>query len=292
MKEPKRFLTIGGDVRQIYMTQYLNEIGYISNAYGFDNLKHITVPRFDYPDLKAAINDCDAIVLPLPTSKDGVNLNCPYANKDIKLDDIFKHLSPKQIIFGGMVSRTVKDKILEHDVRFYDYFDREELIVKNAIPTAQGVIKLIMDELPITVHGSKIAITGFGRTSRVLVHMLKGLGADVTVVARNYGELAFAEIEGCKPVTFADFDKSSIKLDIIINTVPALVLDEQILNSLKKDCLIIEIASAPYGIDFDEAKNLGLRVIQAGSLPGKAAPKTAGEIVADAILNIIKEEIT
>lgn len=292
MKAPKRFLSIGGDVRQIYMTQYLNESGFIANAYGFDTLKHVNVPRFKYPDLKTAINDCDAVILPLPTSRDGINLNCPYFSEELVLEDIFKFFYPKQLVFGGMVSRKVKSQILEHNVLFYDYFDREELIVRNAIPTAQGVIKVIMDELPITVHNSKIAVTGFGRTSRVLVRMLKGLGADVTVVARDYGQLAFAEIEGCKTVTYADFDKSSNKLDIIINTVPALVIDEQILHSLKKDCLIIEIASAPYGIDFDEAKDLGLRVIQTGSLPGKAAPKTAGEIVADAILNIIKEEIT
>ncbi|MEG0979821.1 MAG: dipicolinate synthase subunit DpsA [Oscillospiraceae bacterium] len=292
MKEPNRFLTIGGDVRQIYTTQCLNERGFIANAYGFDTLKKVSVPRFEYSNLKTAINYSDAIVLPLPTSRDGISLNCPYSVEEIMLDEILKMLRPKQFVFGGMVSKNLRSQFLEHNLLLFDYFEREELIVKNAVPTAQGVIKLIMEELPITVHGSKIAVTGFGRTSRVLVRMLKGLGADVTVVARNLGDLAFVEIEGCRPVTFADFDKKSIKLDIIINTVPALVLDEQILRSLKKDCLIIEIASAPFGIDFEKAETLGLRVIQAGSLPGKAAPKTAGEIIADAILNIIKEEIT
>ena len=98
-----------------------------------------------------------------------------------------------------------------------------------------------MSEMPITVHGSKIAVTGFGRTSRVLVHMLKGLGADVTVVARSYGDLAFAEIQGCRPVTFEDLDKAAVKLDIIINTVPSLVIDEQILRSLKKDCMVVKL---------------------------------------------------
>jgi len=292
MKEPKRFLTIGGDVRQIYMTQNLNERGFIANAYGFDTLKHINVPRFNYTDLKSAINDCDAIVLPLPMSRDVINLNCPYFSSEINLDELSQLLNRNHTVFGGMLTKTFKNTLFERGVSFFDYFDREELIVKNAVPTAQGVIKLIMDEMPITVHGSKIAVTGFGRTSRVLVRMLKGLGADVTVAARSYGALAFAEIEGCRPVTFADLDKAAVKLDIIINTVPSLVIDEQILRSLKKDCMIIEIASDPYGIDFEQAENYGLKVIRAGSLPGKAAPKTAGEIIADAILNIIKEEIT
>lgn len=292
MKEPKRFLTIGGDIRQIYMTQNLNERGFIANAYGFDTLNHINVPRFEYQDLKTAISDCDVIVLPLPMSRDSINLNTPYFSNKINLDELSQLLNRNNTVFGGMLTKTFRTSLFERGVSFFDYFDREELIVKNAVPTAQGVIKLIMDEMPITVHGSKIAVTGFGRTARVLVHMLKGLGADVTVAARSYGALAFAEIEGCRPVTFADLDKAAVKLDIIINTVPSLVIDEQILRSLKKDCMIIEIASAPYGIDFEQAENYGVKVIRAGSLPGKAAPKTAGEIIADAILNIIKEEIT
>lgn len=292
MKEPKRFLTIGGDVRQIYMTQCFNEKGFIANSYGFDTLNHINVPRFNYTDLKAAINDCDAIVLPLPMSRDGIALNCPCFSGEINIGELTQLLNRDHIIFGGMLTKSFKSNLFERGISFFDYFDREELIVKNAVPTAQGVIKLIMSEMPITVHGSKIAVTGFGRTSRVLVHMLKGLGADVTVVARSYGDLAFAEIQGCRPVTFEDLDKAAVKLDIIINTVPSLVIDEQILRSLKKDCMVIEIASAPFGIDFEQAENYGIKVIRAGSLPGKAAPKTSGEIVADAILSIIKEEIT
>lgn len=292
MKEPKRFLIIGGDVRQIYLAQTLNELGFIANTYGFNNIDNINIPRFEYKTLKQAIDDSDAIILPLPMTRDGVKLNCPFCENELLIDNISSYLNPSHIVFGGMIRKDFKDILEERGIKVFDYFKREELIIKNAVPTAEGVIKVIIDELPITIYGSKIAITGFGRTSKILSKVLIGLGADVTIVARNLGQLAFAEIEGCRPITFSDFDKASMKLDIIINTVPDLVLDEPILQSLKKDCLIIEIASAPYGIDFEKAEELGLRVILTGSLPGKVAPKTAGEIVSDAILNIIKEEIT
>lgn len=292
MKEPKRFLIIGGDVRQIYLAQALNEKGFIANTYGFNNIENINIPRFEYKNLKQAIDYSDAIILPLPMTRDGKKINCPFSEQDILIEDISCYLNPEHTVFGGMINKDFEDLAKERGIKVFDYFKREELIVKNAVPTAEGVLKVIMDELPITINGSKIAVTGFGRTSKVLVKMLNCLGADTTVVARNYGQLAFAEIEGCRPVTFSDFDKASMKLDIIVNTVPDLVLDEQILRTLKKDCLIIEIASAPYGVDFDKAKELGIRVILTGSLPGKVAPKTAGEIVSDAIQNIIKEEIT
>ena len=54
--------------------------------------------------------------------------------------------------------------------------------------------------------------------------------------------------------------------------------------------MIIDIASSPYGTDFAAANNLGIKAMQCPSLPGKVAPKTAGKIIADGILNIIKEE--
>ena len=43
------------------------------------------------------------------------------------------------------------------------------------------------------------------------------------------------------------------------------------------------------GVDFDAAKDAGVRVIWALSLPGKIAPITAGKIIKDTILNILNE---
>ena len=43
------------------------------------------------------------------------------------------------------------------------------------------------------------------------------------------------------------------------------------------------------GVDFDAAKEAGVKVIWALSLPGKTAPITAGKIIKDTILNILNE---
>ena len=44
------------------------------------------------------------------------------------------------------------------------------------------------------------------------------------------------------------------------------------------------------GVDFAAAQELGVKVIWALALPGKAAPVTAGRIVRDAIYHILTEE--
>ena len=55
------------------------------------------------------------------------------------------------------------------------------------------------------------------------------------------------------------------------------------LSRLTKGKIIIELASAPGGVDRECAAHYGIKVIHAPSLPGKYAPKTAAEIIARAI---------
>ena len=59
---------------------------------------------------------------------------------------------------------------------------------------------------------------------------------------------------------------------------------------MDKRTVMIDLASAPGGIDIHAAKEHGLKVIWALSLPGKHSPYTAGKIIAQTIIQILKEE--
>ena len=74
---------------------------------------------------------------------------------------------------------------------------------------------------------------------------------------------------------------------IIFNTVPHVLLTKDILKELRKDVIIIDLASAPGGVDYEEGKKLGLNIIKALSLPGKLSPVTAGKAIYKSISNII-----
>lgn len=54
--------------------------------------------------------------------------------------------------------------------------------------------------------------------------------------------------------------------------------------------MVIDLASAPGGVDFEAASRRGIKSIQALSIPGKVAPKTAGSIIKSTIYDIINEE--
>ena len=61
------------------------------------------------------------------------------------------------------------------------------------------------------------------------------------------------------------------------------------LKDLRPDCLIIDLASKPGGVDMAGAAALGVRVVWALSLPGKVAPVSAGRYIMDTVYHIMEE---
>jgi len=143
--------------------------------------------------------------------------------------------------------------------------------------------------MPITLHSSRCLITGYGRIGKVLARMLKGMGAYVCVEARKYADLAMIDSIGCEAVSLGELPLCVGSFDAIFNTVPAMLFDRDLLGRIDRKTLIIDLASKPGGVDFEAAKEMGIRVIWALSLPGKIAPVTSGAIIKDTIMNIMNE---
>lgn len=146
-----------------------------------------------------------------------------------------------------------------------------------------------MEETGRTLHGSNILIMGFGRISKVLSNMLKGIGANVYCETTNTVKCSWIKAYGYEPVLLNNLNEKLNKFHIIINTIPHIILDETNLNLLRKDCVIIDLASNPGGVDRKEATKQGIKLIRALSLPGKVAPITSAEYIKDTLDNILKE---
>ena len=149
-------------------------------------------------------------------------------------------------------------------------------------------IRVISCTCFLTPMQVKQAVTGYGKVGKVLASTLKALGADVTVFARKEQDFAYAYTKSIKSAGYDNLKEGLNDFDVLINTVPVKVIDKEVMLHLNPDCLLIETASAPFGMDFQAAKELAFEVIKAGSLPGKVAPRTAGEIIGRSILPIIK----
>ena len=170
-----------------------------------------------------------------------------------------------------------------------DILKREDLSVLNAVSTAEGTIKIAIEETPKNLHGSNILVLGFGRIGKVLSNMLKGLGAKVSCEARKNSDLAWIKAYGYEPIPLPTLKDNLNRFDIIINTIPYIILDKENLENVKRDALVIDLASNPGGVDRDEIKNQKIKFIWALSLPGKISPVTSAEFIKETLYNIFNE---
>ena len=118
---------------------------------------------------------------------------------------------------------------------------------------------------------------------------MAGLAVKVTCAARKDEDLAWIQAYGHKATNINKLGENLKQFDVIINTVPHMILSEEKLKYVKKDCLLIDLASNPGGIDKKAVKEQKLKFVWALSLPGKVAPTTSAEFIKETIYNILKE---
>jgi len=276
----KNYLFVGGDERQAFAAEYIESCG------------NTTAFAYTYEELKKQITQADIIVLPLPLTRDGKHVNSNPKNGLITLEELLFLLRSGMTVTGGMIDEELSQAILCKGVLLYDYYKSEELAILNSISTAEGVIYELIGSSKINLQGSKTLVTGYGKAASAVCRLLYLLGSEVVVAARSERDRANAKAHNCKAIELYDMHAVASDFDFVVNTVPALLIDEKVICKLKKDCFMLEIASAPYGIDFDTAEKYGIRVRKAPSLPGRISPKSAGEVIAKTILNTVRGTVS
>lgn len=281
----------GGDLRQLHLARLFSKNSTVL-LYGFDLLENPPeqVTLLSKESVASALKQTDILILPMPAMENETYINAPFSSEKIPAEFLLCELPPNKSVYGGRLTEKLRDTLQKYHLIFRDYLNREELAVMNAVPTAEGTLQIIFEELPVTIYGTSALIIGSGRISKVLRRYLKALGADVSVTARKHSDLAWIQFDGCHDIPIKNLKDVIGSFDLVINTVPALLLTEEILNCIKPDTLLIDLASKPGGVDFEVANRLGLKTIWALSLPGKVAPFTAGEIIYHTIRNMIEED--
>ncbi len=289
MKHELNFYLLGGDLRQVHLARLLAQDGHRVRTFGLDPAilptSMLSVER-NLTNLSLA----DAVILPMPAASPEGLLHTPLSPESLSLSTILDHLSPHQFLCGGRIDTHTAALAQQRELTLLDYFQREELVIANCVPTAEGAIQLALEHLPITIQDARILVIGFGRLGKITAQRFAALGGKVTVAARKYEQLAWACAGGFGTEQVSQLNGWLCSYDLIVNTVPSLVLGKEELSDLRRDCLIIDLASDPGGVDREVAQQLGLQVIWALSLPGKVAPVTAGSIIKTTIYHMLQEQ--
>lgn len=281
-------LIMGGDQRYLEIINQLASKGLQVFLAGFDQL------TFSHPNISNKSPDqvdfeqVDAILIPLHGTCANGEIEAEYSDEGIHLSlEMLKRTPEHCAVYTGISNDYLDGIAKQADRSLIRLTARDDVAVLNSIPTAEAALKIAIEETDHTIHGSNVMVLGFGRTGETLARLFSAVGANVSVAARKDGDLARITEMRLRPVHMDNLADHISEIDICINTIPHMVLDEAVLSKVPASSLIIDIASKPGGTDFAFAEEKGLKTIHALGLPGKTAPKTAGEIISTVIYKLL-----
>ncbi|HBA67840.1 MAG TPA: dipicolinate synthase [Lachnospiraceae bacterium] len=267
---------IGGDKRTACMIPFFMERGHRVIGYKVCHKNDMDIEADGYADsLKQAVEAAPVIVGGIPIEKKGI----------VNLKELSRHIRKYHKIFGGIIPEAFRQECSERGIACYDFMKDENVAVFNAIATAEGAVLEALLHKQTNIHHSRSLVLGYGRCGKVLSGKLKGLSAYVTVCSNNAQELAMAEAFGMEVLGLKDLGEEIAGFEYIYNTIPAVILDEEMLKKIRKDALIIDIASGRGGLDYKEAEARQIKALHCLGLPGKYAGEISAKCLSEYVLS-------
>jgi dipicolinate synthase subunit A len=284
-------LVIGGDARQLEVIKKLVESDAKVSMVGFNQLDQGVTGAIKCSLNEVVAKTVDAVIFPVH----GMNLegviDSVFSNEKIQITDEFINSTKENCLFFTGISNPFMDEICNTKNRkLIKLMDRDDVAIYNSIPTAEGTILMVIQQTDKTIHGSKVAVLGLGRVGATVARTFAALGAKVKVGARKSEHIARIVEMGLEPFYMKNIHEAVTDIDICINTIPSMVLDADVISKMHPNSLIIDLASKPGGTNFRYAEKRGIKAMLAPGLPGIVAPKTAGRILANVIVEILSEK--
>lgn len=280
-----RYLIAGGDDRFVELAAIFERNGMDVSTFGMDKAEIKNV--VNHLSLEAALKNADTVICPIPFAKDVHKINTKYSSIDIEVEDLFRRIGKEKKLLLGAINNYSRELAEKYGVEYTDYYKDEGYQILNAIPTVEGALSIIINETRETLYGSRILVLGYGRIGKLLSEYLKDLKGYVHVEARKNSDLTWIKARGMKAVPMDELPLYVGKMDVIVNTVPAMMLDCRLLDLVSEEAFILDLASAPGGVDFDYAAKRGIKAVHALGIPGKVACRSAAVYIYDTIMKIL-----
>ncbi len=232
------------------------------------------------------LNDSNIVIAPIPFSKDGINVT----GEIIKCTDLIKSVKDgNKTIISGAFSKEMKEIMESQNINFVDVMQSDEMANKNAIPTAEGAIAIAILNTDFVLEGANTLVLGYGKIGKKLADKLYNMGANVYCEARKESDLEAIRKKGYNEIDLKDLNGYLSQMQVIFNTIPAMILDKERLDLIEDNTIIIDLASAPGGVDFKYAKEKNKNTEWALALPAKVAPLSSAKYYKEEIEKIVKK---
>ncbi len=278
---------IGGDGRNVELVKQLAEkqeiyIYGIDKIEEFKDIKNIQISS----DLVTFLESINTIITSFPITRDGIHLYVEYSDIKITLEEFFnKILNTDMKIYTGNIPQNIEELIKKNNsnIEIIDILKLEEFAIKNSVATAEGTLAIAIQEYKKNLQESNILILGYGRIAKTVANKFKYLSKSVTCASNKDEEFHWIRTNGFNAIHLDELKNCINEYDIIINTIPFVILNKSELENIKKDTLIIDVASNPGGINKEEAEKQNIKYIHALGIPGKVSPISSAQIIKDII---------
>lgn len=284
-----KIAALGGGPRDRPLLERLVELGFKVTTLGDPPfpLRGIQVTT----SLGSLLKGASILLLPASGVDATGRIKEPFC-REVMIDDTFlASVEKNTILFVGHGERGLKQKTKEHSIPLVEFLHVDTVATLNAIPTAEGAIMIALQELPTTLSGTSAIILGLGRIGLSLGWRLKAL--NVTVLGANRSKKGlFKGVDlGLTVIPLQEIEPFLRDVRLLFNTIPAPVFGYSELKQLRKDTILIDLASAPGGIDFHAAESLDLKASLYPGIPGRFFPEMAGRILAQTLPPIMEREV-
>lgn len=283
-----KIAVIGGDRRAALLAGTLAREGQRVHSYALEKAAlPAEIPKESC--LSACVYGAALVVLPVPAEK-GPLLNTPLSELTVPLGELWAALWPGQLVVGGGFGEESAESALRGKLELHDLLRRPSFVTENAALTAEAAVGLLLRESERCLRSSRCLVLGFGRIGKLLALRLNALGARLSVAARRESERALAAALGFEALRLDELEGRVGDFAFIANTVPARVLGGAALCCVSPDALLLELASVPGGFDRALAQNIGLRVLHAPGLPGRAFPQSSAALLRRELEAVLREK--
>jgi dipicolinate synthase subunit A len=268
---------IGGDGRELEILRSLLAEGVHVRCFGCPADAEKILGRPQCGTLAAALNGVEAVVAPVPVIAPEGTFYAPESPVPLKIEPAsFAEIGPGAVIVLGTSDPRLDEIAKQNNLRVVQYGGDDEMMIQRAPAIAEGAIARAIANTDFTLHDSRSLVVGFGRMGFAMTRTLLALGAHVTLAARNPAQRARAWELGARPIALSELATSAAEVDLVFNTVPALVITREVLARMQSHVFILDMAGAPGGTDFQAAAELKIKA-QLGRGLGGRAPKTVGQ---------------
>ncbi len=196
-------------------------------------------------------------------------------------EDVFKNLKTNSLVVTLIHNSYLNELSQIYHFRYIALLDQEDFVEKNSVLTAEGLLSYLITHRRMPIYQSHICVLGFGHCAKPIIAYLVALKAKVEVVVRKSKYQKEIEDMGACYCDIKDLNLSDV--DILINTIPSVVVNGDALDKANRHIFMVDIASYPYGIDHHYALSKGMNCQILPSIPCKYAYGYAGIMIADVL---------